>query len=378
MNTIYFDNAATTKIKTEVLNEMMPYLTTNYGNASSLYTIGRQSKKAIETARRRVAELLKCEPNEVFFTGGGSESDNIAIKGFAYANKEKGNHIITSKIEHPAVLESCQYLEKRGFEVSYISVNKDGMIQLEELENAIKPTTILISIMFANNEIGTIQPIEKIAEIAKKHQIAFHTDAVQAVGNVEIDVNKMKIDMLSMSGHKIHAPKGIGVLYIQKDISIEKVISGGHQERDKRAGTENVAEIVGMGKACEIANKNLESHRKNVKKLRDYYIFRLQKEIPDKIHINGTMENRLIGNANISFKGLDSSELIYRLDERGICVSSGSACSSGNREPSHVLKAIGLPDEYLRSAIRTTFEDNNTFEEIDYFINTIKNVYNKK
>lgn len=375
MNTIYFDNAATTKIKTEVLNEMMSYLTNGYGNASSLYSIGRQSKRAIENARKQVAELINCDPHEIYFTGGGSESDNLALKGFAYANKSKGNHIITSKIEHHAVLESCEWLQKQGFEVSYINVNQDGVIDLEELENSIKPTTILISVMFANNEIGTIQPIEKIAEIAKNHNITFHSDAVQAAGNVPIDVSKMNIDMLSMSGHKINAPKGIGVLYVKKGIEIEKIIHGGHQEKDKRAGTENVAGIVGMGKACEIANKNLEPHIKNLKKLRDYYISKLEKEFPNKIRINGTMENRLPGNANVSFEGLDGSELIFKLDEKGICVSSGSACSSGSREPSHVLKAIGVPDKYLNSAIRTTFGDNNTFEEIDYLIKTLKNFY---
>ena len=375
MNTIYFDNAATTKIKTEVLNEMMPHLTNGYGNASSLYSIGRQSKRAIENARKQVAELINCDPHEIYFTGGGSESDNLALKGFAYANRNKGNHIITSKIEHHAVLESCEWLQKQGFEVSYINVNQDGVIDLEELENSIKPTTILISVMFANNEIGTIQPIEKIAEIAKNHNITFHSDAVQAAGNVPIDVSKMNIDMLSMSGHKINAPKGIGVLYVKKGIEIEKIIHGGHQEKDKRAGTENVAGIVGMGKACEIANKNLDPHIKNLKKLRDYYISKLEKEFPNKIRINGTMENRLPGNANVSFEGLDGSELIFKLDEKGICVSSGSACSSGSREPSHVLKAIGVPDKYLNSAIRTTFGDNNTFEEIDYLIKTLKNFY---
>ena len=378
MNNIYFDNAATTRIKSEVLNEMMPYLTTNYGNASSLYTIGRQSKRAIENARKQSAELINCNSNEIYFTGGGSESDNIALKGFAYANRQKGNHIITSKIEHPAVLESCRFLEKRGFEVSYINVNKDGIVDLEELEQTIKPTTILISIMFANNEIGTIQPIEEIGKIAKRNNIIFHSDAVQAAGNTPIDVRKMQIDMLSMSGHKINAPKGIGILYVKKDIQIEKIISGGHQEKDKRAGTENIAGIVGIGKACEIANKNLNTHIRNLKRLRDYYIFRLQKEMPDKIHINGTLENRLPGNANVSFEGLDSSELIFRLDEKGICVSSGSACSSGSREPSHVLTAINLPDKYLNCAIRTTFGDTNTFEEIDYFINIVKNLYKRQ
>lgn len=372
MNIIYLDNSATTKIKTEVLNEMMPFLTTEYGNASSLYSIGRRAKRAIENARRQVAELINCKPHEIFFTAGGSESDNLALKGFAYANKQKGNHIITSKIEHHAILETCETLEKQGFEVSYINVDEDGIIKLEELQNAIKPSTILISVMAANNEIGTIQPIEQIAQIAHSHNVTFHTDAVQAIGNMPLDVSKIGIDMLSLSGHKIGAPKGIGALYIKDGIELEKIINGGHQEKDKRAGTENVAGIVGLGKACEIANKNMETHIRNLTKLRDYYIKRLQKEMPDKIRINGTMEKRLPGNANISFEGINASELIFKLDEKGICVSSGSACSSGDVAPSHVLKAINVPEKYLNSAIRTTFGDNNTFEEIDYLIKCLK------
>lgn len=376
MDIIYFDNAATTRIRRDVLDEMMPYLTKEYGNASSLYSIGRQSKRAIENARKQVAELINCKPNEIYFTGSGSESDNTALKGYAYAyaNRDKGNHIITSKIEHPAILETCKNLEKQGFEVSYINVDKDGRIILQELEDAIKPSTILISVMFANNEIGTIQPIEQIAEIAQKYNIVFHTDAVQAAGNVPIDVESMGIDMLSMSGHKINAPKGIGALYIKHGIEIEKFINGGHQEKDKRAGTENVAGIVGIGKACEIANENLDSHMKNLKKLRDYYIMKVQKEMPNRIKINGSMEYRLPGNANISFEGADASEVIFKLDEKNICVSSGSACSSGNKAPSHVLTAIGVPEKYLNCAIRTTFGDNNTFEEVDYFIKILKTI----
>jgi len=373
MKEIYFDNSATTPIKTEVLNVMMPFLTTEYGNASSLYSIGRRSKKAIEKARKQVAKLINSDSKEIYFTAGGSESDNIALKGFAYANKEKGNHIITSKIEHPAILETCRYLQTKGFEVSYINVNEDGIIKLEELKRAIKPSTILISVMAANNEIGTIQPIEEIAKIAHKNNIVFHTDAVQAIGNMSIDIKKMEIDMLSLSGHKIHAPKGIGALYVKNGINIEKIINGGHQEKDKRAGTENVAGIVGLGKACEVANKNMEVHIKNLRRLRDYYIKKLKKEIPDKIRINGTMEQRLPGNVNVSFEGIDNSELIFKLDEKGICVSSGSACSSGNTLPSHVLSAINVPEKYLNSAIRTTFGDNNTFEEIDYLVRVIKN-----
>ena len=374
MDTIYFDNAATTPIKTEVLNEMIPYLTKEYGNASSLYTIGRNAKRAIENARKQVAELINCKPNEIFFTGSGSESDNTAIKCYAYANKEKGKHIITSKIEHPAVIETCKNLEKHGYEVSYIDVDEEGILKLDELEKNIKNTTILISIMFANNEIGTIQPIEEISKIAHSRNITFHTDAVQALGNTLIDVERQKIDMLSLSGHKINAPKGIGALYIKDGIEVEKFINGGHQEKNKRAGTENVAGIVGLGKACQIANRNMEKHIKYLKKLRDYYIDRLKKEFSEKIRINGSMEKRLPGIANISFKNEDSSKIIYKLDEKGICVSSGSACSSGNTEPSHVLKAIAVPEEYINCAIRTTFGDNNTFEQIDYLIRCLKNI----
>ena len=373
MNIIYLDNSATTPIKTEVLQEMMPYLTTEYGNASSLYSVGRNAKRAIEKARNRVAELLNCNHNEIYFTGGGSESDNIALKGFAYANKEKGNHIITSKIEHPAILETCKTLERQGFEVSYINVNEDGIIDVEELRKSIKTNTILISVMTANNEVGTIQPIEEIAKIAHDNNIVFHTDAVQAIGNVQIDVEKMRIDMLSLSSHKINGPKGVGALYIKSGIEVEKFINGGHQEKDRRAGTENVAGIVGLGKAAEIARKNMETHIRNLSKIRDYYIKKVQKEIPD-IRINGSMENRLPGNANISFKGINASELIFILDERGICVSSGSACSSGNTNPSHVLTAMNVPEVYLNSAIRTTFGDNNTFEQVDYVVKILKQI----
>ena len=374
MKEIYFDNSATTPIKSEVLNEMMPFLTTQYGNPSSLYSIGRKSKKAIENARKQVAELLNCDTKDIYFTAGGSESNNIALKAFAYANKDKGNHIITSKIEHSSILETCRYLQTQGFEVSYINVDEQGFIKLDELQQAIKSSTILISVMSANNEIGTIQPIEEIAQIAHNHNIIFHTDAVQAIGNIQIDVRKMGIDILSLSGHKIHAPKGIGALYVKNGIKFDKIINGGHQEKDKRAGTENVAGIVGLGKACEIVNKNIEKHIKNLSQLRNYYIKRIQKEMPNKIRINGSMEKRLPGNANISFENINSSELIFKLDEMGICVSGGSACSSKSSLSSHVLSAINVPEKYLNSAIRTTFGDNNTFEEIDYFINCLKKI----
>ena len=374
MKEIYFDNSATTPIKSEVLNEMIPFLTTQYGNPSSLYSIGRMSKKAIENARKQVAELLNCDTKDIYFTAGGSESNNIALKAFAYANKDKGNHIITSKIEHSSILETCRYLQTQGFEVSYINVDEQGFIKLDELQQSIKSSTILISVMCANNEIGTIQPIKEIAQIAHNHNITFHTDAVQAIGNMRIDVRKMGIDILSLSGHKIHAPKGIGAMYVKSGIKFDKIVNGGHQEKDKRAGTENVAGIVGLGKACEIANKNMEKHIRNLSQLRNYYIKRIQKEMPNKIRINGSMEKRLSGNANISFEGINSSELIFKLDEMGICVSGGSACSSKTSLPSHVLSAINVPEKYLNSAIRTTFGDNNTFEEIDYFINCLKKV----
>lgn len=374
MKQIYFDNSATTSIKSEVLNEMMPYLTTEYGNPSSLYSIGRKSKKAIENARKQVAELLNCDAKDIYFTAGGSESNNIALKAFAYANNDKGNHIITSKIEHSSILETCRYLQTQGFEVSYINVDEQGLIKLDELEQKIKQSTIMISVMSANNEIGTIQPIEEIAKIVHNHNIVFHTDAVQAIGNMAIDVRRIGIDMLSLSGHKIHAPKGIGAIYVKDGIKFDKIVNGGHQEKDKRAGTENVAGIVGLGKACEIANKNMEKHIRNLSKLRNYYIKRIQNEIPNKIRINGNMEKRLPGNANISFENINSSELIFKLDEMGICVSGGSACSSKSSLPSHVLAAINVPEKYLNSAIRTTFGDNNTFEEIDYFINCLKKI----
>ena len=381
MDIRYFDNAATTRIKEEVLEEMFPYLSLEYGNPSSIYGLGRRAKKAIETARTRVANLLNCKPSEITFTSCGSESDNMALKGMAMLQKSKQtgkNHIITSKIEHHAILETCETLERQGFEVSYINVDENGVIKIDELENAIRPSTIIISVMTANNEIGTIQPIEEISKIARSRNIVFHTDAVQAIGNMPIDVEKMKIDMLSLSGHKINAPKGIGALYIKNGINVEKYINGGHQERNQRAGTENVAGIVGLGKACELSNKNMNTHIRNLSKIRDYYLNKLQKEMPQKIRINGGMENRLPGNANVSFTGVDASEMIFKLDEKGICVSSGSACSSGNTTPSHVLTAINVPEEYLNSAIRTTFGDTNTFEQVDYLVKVIKNLVTSK
>lgn len=366
----YFDNAATTRVKEEVLDEMMPYFSEKYGNPSSLYSIGRSSKKAIEEARKKVADLINCNPNEIYFTGCGSESDNTIIKGIAHANSKKGRHIITSKIEHPAVLHTCQVLEKQGFEVTYLNVNKDGMIDVEELRNSIKNDTILISIMFANNEIGTIQPIETISKIAKMHNIVFHTDAVQACGNVPIDVKRMGIDALSLSGHKLYAPKGIGALYVKNGIEFEKFMDGGHQEKNKRAGTENVAGIVGLGKACELAKINLKEHMKHLEELRNYFISEVEKRIED-VKLNGSIENRLPGNCNFSFSSVDGEALLLNLDAKGICASSGSACTSGSSAPSHVLKAIGLPDDLARGSLRVTFGEENTKEDVDYLVDNL-------
>ena len=375
MEVKYFDNSATTKIKEEVLTEMFPFLSREYGNPSSLYSIGRKSKRAIEEARKRVASLINCNSEEIYFTSCGSESDNTALKGIAYANQNKGKHIITSKIEHPAILHSCQNLEKKGFEVTYLDVDKDGFVNLQTLENSIRQDTILISVMFANNEIGTIEPIQEIAKIAHKNGIIFHTDAVQACGNIPIDVQKMDIDMLSLSGHKIYAPKGIGALYVKKGIEFERFMDGGHQEKNKRSGTENVAEIVALGKACQIAEKNMEQYQNKLKLLRDYCLEKMKKSFSN-IHINGTMEKRLPGNINISFEGQDATELLYKLDEMGICASGGSACSSGDNSPSHVLTAIGLPSELAKGAIRFTFGDFNTKDDVDYLVKMLEKILN--
>ncbi len=376
MKSMYFDNAATTRLDDEVLQEMLPYLKENYGNASSIYKLGRESRKAVEESRERISKVLNCKPNEIYFTAGGSESDNMAIKGIAKANKKKGNHIITSKIEHPAVLETCKQLEKEGFEITYISVDENGIVDLEELKKSIKPTTILITIMFANNEIGTIQPIEEIGKIAKESNIYFHTDAVQAVGNAKIDVQKLNIDSLSLSGHKIYGPKGIGALYVKTGVKFEKFIDGGHQERNKRAGTENVAGIVGIGKSIELAYENLNEHNKKIKELRDYYVEQVKEKIP-YIKINGDMEKRLPGNCNISFRFIEGEGLLLNLDLKGICASSGSACTSGSLDPSHVLLAIGLPHEIAHGSLRISIGKYNTKEEIDYLVENLVEIVNR-
>lgn len=372
----YFDNAATTRTKDEVLKEMLPFFYENFGNSSSLYTIGRMSKKAMEEARKKVARLINCNSNEIYFTAGGSESDNTIIKGIAYSNSKKGKHIITSKIEHPAVLNSCKTLEKQGFEVTYVNVNKEGIVDIEELRNSIRDDTILITIMFANNEIGTIEPIETISKISKMYNIVFHTDAVQACGNVPIDVRKMGIDALSLSGHKLYAPKGVGALYVRNGVQFEKFIDGGHQEKDKRAGTENVAGIVGLGKACELAYYNLQAHIKHLEGLRNYFLEELNKRIKF-VKLNGSLEKRLPGNCNCSFSYIDGQSLVLNLDSKGICTSSGSACSSGSGAPSHVLKAIGLSDDLAKGALRITFGEENTKEDVDYLLDNIEEIVSR-
>ena len=373
----YFDNAATTQVNQDVIKEMLPYFSIEYGNPSSLYSIGRRAKRALEEARRKIANIINCKPNEIYFTSCGTESDNLAIKGIAYANKEKGKHIITSKIEHPAVLNTCKELEEQGYKVTYLDVDQNGIVNVEQLKASIKTDTILITIMFANNEIGTIQPIEEIGKIAKENNIIFHTDAVQAMGNLKIDVKKLNINALSMSAHKFYAPKGIGALYVGEDVNFKQIQNGGHQEKNKRAGTENLAEIVGMSKALELIYKNFENHNNKIKELRDYYIEKVQNNIVDS-KLNGDRINRLPGNANMSFKNINAEELLFELDDKGICASAGSACSSGSTSPSHVLTAIGLPLEWANGTLRVTIGMNNTKEEVDYLINALVEIVNKK
>ena len=376
MKEVYVDHSATTYVKKEVLDEMISYFSEKFGNASSPYKIGREAKQAVDDARKKVADAIGAEPAEIYFTAGGSEADNLVIKGIAYANKGKGNHIITTKIEHPAVLNTCKALEKEGFEVTYLSVDESGFISLSDLRNAIKDTTILISIMFANNEIGTIQDIQEISKIAKFKDVYFHTDAVQAVGNIQIDVEKLGIDALSLAAHKFYGPKGIGAAYIRKGIKFSPVITGGHQERSKRAGTENVPAIVGLGKAIELANTNLESYNDKLRDLRDYTIDRILNEI-EYVKLNGDREKRLPGNVNISIKGVEGEALLLMLDLKGIYASSGSACTSGSLDPSHVLLAIGLKHEVAHGSLRISFGECNSKEDADYIVDSLKEIVEK-
>lgn len=373
---IYLDNAATTKTAPEVVEAMLPYFSEFYGNASTVYEFGGKSKEAVSRAREIIANAIGAKENEIYFTAGGSESDNWAIKAAAEAYRDKGKHIITSKIEHHAVLHTCQWLEQNGFEVTYLDVDEFGVVKLEELKKAIRPDTILISIMFANNEIGTIEPVEEIGRIAKEQGILFHTDAVQAFGQVPIHVDELNIDMMSSSGHKLNGPKGIGFLYIRKGVKIRSFVHGGAQERKRRAGTENVPGIVGFGKAVELAMANMETRTAKERELRDYLMERILKEIPFS-RINGHRTSRLPNNVNICFQFVEGESLLIMLDMKGICGSSGSACTSGSLDPSHVLLAIGLPHEIAHGSLRLTLGEETSREDIDYTVDTVKEIVKK-
>ncbi len=370
---IYLDNAATTKTAPEVVDAMFPYFSEYYGNASTIYSLGAESKKAMDHARQTIADSLGAKPEEIYFTAGGSESDNWALKATAEAYASKGKHIITTKIEHHAILHTCEYLEKRGFEITYLNVDRDGLISLDELKAAIRPDTILISVMFANNEIGTIEPIAEIGEIAKEHGVLFHTDAVQAYAQVPIHVDEMHIDMLSASGHKLNGPKGIGFLYIRKGVKIRSFVHGGAQERSRRAGTENIPGIVGLGAAVERAMRIMDSKTRKEIELRDYLIGRLENEIPH-CWLNGHRTKRLPNNINFSFLFIEGESMLIMLDMKGICASSGSACTSGSLDPSHVLLAIGLKHEEAHGSLRLTLSEDSTKEEMDIVAEEVKKI----
>lgn len=371
---VYADHSATTYVKKSVIEEMLPYLDTKYGNSSANYSLGIEANIAVEKARNILAKSINAKPSEIYITSGGTESDNLAIKGIALANKYKGNHIITTKIEHLAILESVKALEKEGFDITYLDVDKYGRIDLEDLKNKITDKTILISVMYANNEIGTIQEIDKIGQIAKDRGIIFHTDAVQAMPFIKLDVEKENIDSLSISSHKIYGPKGVGMVYIKDSVNFIRIQDGGHQEKNKRAGTENVPAIVGFAKAVEILEENKKEVTEKVKNLREYFLDRILKET-DYVYLNGDRENRLAGNINIQIKDVNAADMLLKLDLRGIYVSAGSACNSKEEKPSHVLKAIGLLNKEAKESIRITLGEENTKEDVDYIIDSIKEIY---
>mgnify|MGYP002586706556 CR=1 FL=1 len=370
---IYMDNAATTPVKPEVLDAMLPYFTEKFGNPSSIYSISSENKKAITDAREVIAKTINTTPENIYFTAGGSESDNWALKATADAYASKGKHIITTKIEHHAILHTCEYLETKGFEITYLDVDENGLVKLDELTTAIRPDTILISVMFANNEIGTIEPIAEIGKIAHEHGVLFHTDAVQAYTQVPIDVEAMNIDMMSTSGHKINGPKGIGFLYIRKGVKIKSFIHGGAQERHRRAGTENVTGIIGLAKAAEIATANMKERTAEEIKVRDHLIERIEKEIP-YAKLNGDRVKRLPNNVNFSFQFVEGESMLILLDSKGICASSGSACTSGSLDPSHVLLAIGLPHEIAHGSLRMTLSEETTMEDVDFTVDRLKEI----
>ena len=376
MKRIYMDNGATTRVTEPVFEAMQPYFCEIYGNPSSAHNFGYVSRHAIDAAREQVAKAINADVNEIYFTGCGTESDNWAVRGAAYENLKKGRHIITTAIEHHAILHTCAQLEKEGFEVTYLPVDEYGFVTPEQLDAAIRPDTTLVSIMTANNEIGTIEPIAELAAVCKKHGVLFHTDAVQAIGSVKIDVKAMGIDMLSMSGHKFHAPKGIGVLYIRKGVRLQQFMNGGAQERNRRAGTENLASIVGIGKAIEIATANIDAHNAKLSTIRDHMIERILKEIP-YTRLNGHPTTRLPGNVNVCFRFIEGESLLMLLDAKGIAGSSGSACTSGSLDPSHVLLAIGLPHEIAHGSLRLSLSEENTMEEADYVVDSLVEIVSR-
>ena len=373
---VYMDNGATTRVTEPVMAAMQPYFCEIFGNPSSVHSFGREARKAVDAARAQVAKAINAEPREIYFTGCGTESDNWALRGTAYANVKKGKHIITTNFEHHAILHTCQQLEKEGFEVTYLPVDHDGLVSPEQLEAAIRPDTTLVSIMYANNEIGTIEPIPELAAVAKKHGVLFHTDAVQAIGHVAIDVKAQQIDMLSMSGHKFHAPKGIGVLYIRHGVRLQQLMRGGAQERGQRPGTENLAGIVGIGKAIELATTDIEGRAAKMTAIRDHMINRIMKEIPH-VQLNGHPTRRMCGNVNVSFYFIESESVLLHLDLKGIAASSGSACTSGSLDPSHVLLAIGVSHEHANGSVRLSLCEENTMEEADYVVDCLVEIVGK-
>jgi len=373
---VYMDNGATTRVTEEVMAAMQPYFCEVYGNPSSVHGFGREARKAVEAARAQVAKAIGAEPREIYFTGCGTEADNWALRGAACANVRKGRHIITTNFEHHAVLHTCQQLEKEGFEVTYLPVDRDGLITPEQLEAAIRPDTVLVSIMYANNEVGTIEPIPELAAVAKAHGVLFHTDAVQAIGHVEIDVKAQGIDMLSLSGHKFHAPKGIGALYVKHGVRIQRLMQGGAQERGQRPGTENLAGIVGLGKAIELATVDIPARAAKMAAIRDHMIGRIMDEIPH-VQLNGHPTRRMCGNINVSFYFIESESVLLHLDLKGIAASSGSACTSGSLDPSHVLLAIGVSHEHANGSVRLSLSDENTMEEADYVVDCLKETVEK-
>ena len=370
---IYVDNAATTKMNAAVAEEMIPFMTEFYGNPSSIYLEGREAKRAVEKSREQVAKAISAEPKEIYFTGSGTEADNWAVRSAASAYSNKGKHIITSSVEHHAVLHTCQDLEKQGYEVTYLPVDEYGRVSVEDLRNSIRPDTILVSIMFANNEIGTIMPVKEIGAVCRENGVLFHTDAVQAIGMCEINVEELNIDMLSLTAHKFHGPKGAGALYVRQGVKLTPFITGGAQERGKRAATENVPGIVGLGKAIELAAENIPERQKKLSELRDYYIEKVLNKIPYS-RLNGHPKDRLPGNANISFQFIEGEGMLLRLDMKGISASSGSACTSGSLDPSHVLLAIGLKHEEAHGSLRVSFDETNTKEQVDYIVDELADI----